>query len=733
MHEEMCKEYHDAVKIKYPKSDFISFDRMIARELQHLAFYADLESYLVEKSDKKSDSNTRYLQQHVCSGYAYRPVFQHGLGEKVSTVNSGKMVKELIEPKVYTGANPCEHFWKSMQDICKKADELLEELSEKIDKKSIPSTYSNTCWICNTQIMFQFKEDYFVWRKSKKTEENSEMAKGYKVLDHNHITSQFRGFAHSYCNFQLRKSLQIPVLFHNLSSYDSHFLLQALGNENHVSFECEDADESAMYDNDDIDDISAEEVNTVSDSESDCDSDSDCIENTEETTNKKVANDVSCDDKVKVKDVKIIAKSSEKVMKITVTFRNINHKIVLLDSLNFLNASLEKLTNNLFNKCKAKSGNVDIYFPNTHDYFRTNFPALKSDDFELLLRKGVFPYSYFTDESVLDETALPAKEKFYDILTNEDISDEDYNHAKLIWRRFQCKTFKDYYNLYNCIDVSLLADIFETFRSESYKHYGLDPVFFSSAPGLSWAACLFKTGTKVELMKDPDMNLFIDSSMYGGVSFARNPYLASSRDINDSEKSEVSENNLLSDDSCNQPRNHLLLLDCNNQYGEAMSQKLPIGGFKWLTKNEISALGNIADIDAESDCSYMFEVDLKYPQSLHDLHDQYPLAPSHFEITESDLSPFQRNMAETYGIKIKSKKLCLSLYDKKKYRCHLKNLQQYISLGLEIEKIHKVLKFNQAAWIKPYIDLNTGLRQIATSKAEEVNILKVFFFDLHND
>ena len=77
-----------------------------------------------------------------------------------------------------------------------------------------------------------------------------------------------------------------------------------------------------------------------------------------------------------------------------------------------------------------------------------------------------------------------------------------------------------------------------------------------------------------------------------------------------------------------------------------MSQKLPIGGFKWLTKNEISALGNIADIDAESDCSYMFEVDLKYPQSLHDLHDQYPLAPSHFEITESDLSPFQRNMAE---------------------------------------------------------------------------------------
>ena len=108
----------------------------------------------------------------------------------------------------------------------------------------------------------------------------------------------------------------------------------------------------------------------------------------------------------------------------------------------------------------------------------------------LLIRKGVYPYDYVTSIEKLQETKLPPKEALYSILYNEEISDEDYQHALNVWNTFNCQTLQDYHDLYLKSDVLLLADVFENFRKTCLKYYKLDPCQYYTAPGLAWDACL---------------------------------------------------------------------------------------------------------------------------------------------------------------------------------------------------------------------------------------------------
>ena len=93
-----------------------------------------------------------------------------------------------------------------------------------------------------------------------------------------------------------------------------------------------------------------------------------------------------------------------------------------------------------------------------------------------------------------DETTLPPKEAFYSNLNLEDISDEDYAHAQKVWDVFEIKNRGEYHDLYVQSDTLLLADVFENFRNMCLEIYELDPVYFVSAPGLVWQACLKRTG-----------------------------------------------------------------------------------------------------------------------------------------------------------------------------------------------------------------------------------------------
>ena len=251
----------------------------------------------------------------------------------------------------------------------------------------------------------------------------------------------------------------------------------------------------------------------------------------------------------------IIAKTLEKYINFTCGEENNKEAWALdfKDSFQFLKTSLDRLTKNLKAKADNDKGDFQKYFKHTLDYFNEKFPHLPHHYFTtLLLRKGVFPYTYIKSLDTLNERSLPEQKEFRNDLSETDCSDADYNHAREVWRVFDCQTLKDYHDLYMELDTHLLADIFERFRSESMEHYKIDPAHFCTAPALSWHACLKHTGVKLDIIGDVDMNLFIDSALMGGVSAARNPHLkANNPQVQGYDKGKL--------------QRWLLLVDCNNQ------------------------------------------------------------------------------------------------------------------------------------------------------------------------
>ena len=352
--------------------------------------------------------------------------------------------------------------------------------------------------------------------------------------------------------------------------------------------------------------------------------------------------------------------------------RDRTFKIRFIDSFKFMSLSLDALVYNL-----PENG-----FINLSKYF-------SGEELKLLKRKGVYPYEYMDTEEKLNDVKLPPKEAFFSKLSGCGISNEDYNHALKVWDVFKMKTFKDYHELYNETDVLLLADVFENFRENSLKNYKLDPAHYFTAPGLAWDACLKITNVKLDLLTDVDMLLMIEKGIRGGVSMISNRYGKANNKYMEEEY------------DAEKPRTYIQYLDANNLYGCAMSMKLPTGGFKWMSAGEMDTLFNNQYVQTWNKIPCFLEVDLEYPQELHDLHSDYPLAPER--------------------VKCKSgvEKLIPNLSDKKKYVIHYRNLMQYIGLGLKLKHIYRGIEFNESAWLKPYIDLNTKLRTNAKNNFEK--------------
>ena len=158
-----------------------------------------------------------------------------------------------------------------------------------------------------------------------------------------------------------------------------------------------------------------------------------------------------------------------------------------------------------------------------------------------------------------------------------------------------------------------------------------------------------------------------------------------------------------------------------------MMQPLPERNFRFLSENEVTDFDvNVPRVEDEK--GYILEVDLEYPAELHQLHNDYPLAPERLVVTMEIISEYGKHLSEKLGVKFsKIEKLVPNFYDKKEYVLHIRNLQLYISLGMRCTKIHRILEFTQSRWLAPYIEKNTQLRARATSGFE-----KDFFKLLNN-
>ena len=124
----------------------------------------------------------------------------------------------------------------------------------------------------------------------------------------------------------------------------------------------------------------------------------------------------------------------------------------------------------------------------------------------------------------------------------------------------------------------------------------------------------------------------------------------------------------------------------------------------------------------KSPIGYFLKVDLEYPNELHELHNDYQLAPEKRAVSSDMLSNYCKKIADKYEIKVGDvKKLISNLGNKTIYVVHYRNLQLYLFLGMKLTEIHGVLKFKQSEWMAKYIDFNTEKRMNAANDFEKKN------------
>ncbi|XP_057299328.1 uncharacterized protein LOC130629953 [Hydractinia symbiolongicarpus] len=311
-----------------------------------------------------------------------------------------------------------------------------------------------------------------------------------KVRDHCHVTGRYRGSAHNDCNLSYRLTDKVPVVFHNLRGYDSHFIMQQIG---------------------------------------------------------KIVKKHSYKNKwgeLKEMDINVIPNNMEKYMALM-----LGSQFKFIDSFQFMSSSL-----------------ADNLPKTSFKYTKEKFDDKKK--FELMTKKGVYLYDYMDSFEKFDETQLPYQRDFYSLLIDEYITDEQYKHAKRVWKKFELKTMRDYHDLYLKSDVILLADIFENFRSTCLEYYKLGPCHYYTSLELSWDSMLKMTKVELELMTDVDMFLFIEKGLRG-VSYIANRY----RKAN---------NKYITNYDKDMPSKYLMyanIMDANSLYGYGMSQYLPTGEF----------------------------------------------------------------------------------------------------------------------------------------------------------
>ena len=209
------------------------------------------------------------------------------------------------------------------------------------------------------------------------------------------------------------------------------------------------------------------------------------------------------------------------------------------------------------------------------------------------------------------ETSLPDKKYFYSELISEGITDKDYAHAQKVGEVFEINNLGEYHNQHVQCDTLLLPDVFEKFRDTCIEIYELDPSHILSVPGLAWQANLKKTNIELELLTDVHMSLMIEEGIRFGMCQSAYRYAKANNEYTKNSDKSIGSSYLMS-------------LYANNQYGWALSQKLPVNGFRWVYN--VSGFNErfIKNYNENSDIGYFLEVDVENPKKLFGSHKDLP-------------------------------------------------------------------------------------------------------------
>ena len=650
-HEILCNS-REPVNARMPDNDRSTCEfrnRQYKQEIPYI-IYADLESALrpffsPERDPNLNISYTDKIHTHDVSSYCYY------------IVSRNEADPTVYQPQLYRGPNAVRHFWENLRrdierigTIYKNTVPMSQEgVRELVERNDV------ICHICGSR-------------------PNNNSRRGM-VIDHCHLTGRVRGWACVECNLEYCLPSFVSVVFHGGSNYDFKHIISEIYSEPYVEPPRVDGRRRRRNTREGRRVRPRNEfIFDKAEAEGDTDEDEEDEEGEEGRQHSSTSNSRSGS------KVNVIAQNCENFISFEVPMGN-NMTARFIDSYRFLQSSLSELAGNL-----------------TDDQMRHTARFFPGGLFPLARRKGVFPYEYIRSLESYNVTELPPIGDFYSSLTDETVTVEEYEHAKRVWEAFECSTLGDYSDVYLKIDVILLADIFENFRSLCLRVYQIDPAWVYSAPGLAWNAMLKLTGVKMELLTDYSMHLFVEAGIRGGYCCASKRYsVANNRDLPNF------------DDT--REENHLFYIDANNLYGHSMSSSLPLNQFRWLEEDEINSL-NVVAIPEEGDIGYILEVDLDYPVELHDEHNDLPFCPQQLKTTAGRNDPG---------------KLIATLHEKKNYVVHYRYLQCALQNGLELVRIHRVLSFCQSKWLEPYIRMNNEWRTQATD-----DFSKAFFKLMNN-
>lgn len=396
--------------------------------------------------------------------------------------------------------------------------------------------------------------------------------------------------------------------------------------------------------------------------------------------------------KLGITNISVIAKTLEKYLSIT-----IDNKLRFICTLSHKPAALDSLVADL------KLEGCDKF-----KITRQVFSKLNAIELSDMIGKLPFCYEYCTHENLNAKNAsLPPIEVFYSSLKNENVSIDGYNRGQRVYKMFGCTTLMEYLKIYNLLDCSLLADVFEMHRQQCKKLLKVDPLNFVSLSSMAFKAGMAKSKQKLEYVKSMDLFLLVKESYHGGVCNVSWRHL----------KANIPGKKGYRPDK---PTEFIFQFDAISLYPYCMRSPLCVGNYEKLTDEEISNFDPMT-VDQDGPVGYILKVDIEIPPEKHDYFRDLPLLPERVKIDKSQASEYQKEFFENEAIpsNFNNEQYLTTLYDKKGYVLFIPMLQQAIRLGLKLTKIHVAYRYEQVAFYKDVVDSYMTLRRNAKSEVEK--------------
>lgn len=378
----------------------------------------------------------------------------------------------------------------------------------------------------------------------------------------------------------------------------------------------------------------------------------------------------------------------------------LNKKFKILDLQLFVHADLWLAVSKIKNYVSKEE--LPSKFPTLYNYYHGN------EYTELLLERLTFPFRWFTNETLLNQTQFPEHSSFHDDAYNDLILEKEYSHSKYVYNTFGMKNMQQYLELFCKVQTLLIADVALLFNMFCEKNFYYYPFHFVSLTSFAFFIGNEMSPEKFEFCKNLQWTQLMRENCPSGIISICHRFAKS----NNSECGKFNQN---------KPISYILNLDCNSMFNFILSNfKMPISNY---TEIADVASFDISMLNNDSEWGYLLLVDVSTPRYLEKYTDLLPFFAQRDFIKQEDLSPIQRKMLDEIGEDITDpfakNRIILSHHKKTNYLVYYKLLLFFLRMGAKIDKIKRVFKFRQTNWTKPFADKLSDIRLRA--KSEKTN------------